>query len=75
MNLSELTKLSPSELRLVSKKNFIFFAVLTLIDLSAFYYSLFMENWPTLFLSLGFFIACLAIYDNYRVTKELISAY
>jgi hypothetical protein len=71
MNISQLTKLSSSELRIVSKKNLYFFAILTFLDLVVFYYSLFMDKWLTMFLSLGFFIACLALYDNYQLTRNL----
>lgn len=71
MNISQLTKLSPSELRIVSKKNLYFFAIMTSIDLVVFYYSLFMDKWLTMFFSLGFFIACLALYDNYQLTRNL----
>ena len=73
MNISELTKLSPSELRIVSKKNLFFFIVLTALDLAVFYYSLFMDQWIMMFISLGFFIACLALYDNYKLTEEMSS--
>jgi len=71
MNISELTKLSPSELRVVSKKNRLLFGALTTLDLVIFYYSLFYDQWTTMFLSLGFFIACLALYDNYELTRDL----
>jgi hypothetical protein len=71
MNISELTELSPSELRVVSKKNLYFFSFMTTLDLAVFYYSLFMDQWLTMFLSLGFFIACLALYDNYQFTRDL----
>jgi hypothetical protein len=71
MNISQLAKLSPSELRVVSKKNLYFFAIMTTLDLVVFYYSLFMDKWLTMFLSLGFFIACLALYDNYQLTRNL----
>jgi|GEM_PF-3199812 len=71
MNISQLTKLSPSELRVVSKKNLYFFALLTALDLAVFYYSLFTDQWITMFLSLGFFIASLALYDNYQFTRDL----
>ena len=71
MNLTDLTKLSPDELRLVSRRNFILFATLTPLDLGIFYYSLFQEHWITMFLSLGVFIATLAIYDNYKITQAL----
>ncbi|MFT6997584.1 MAG: hypothetical protein ACJAQ4_001338 [Cryomorphaceae bacterium] len=71
MNISELTELSSSELRVVSKKNLCFFAFMTALDLALFYYSLFMDQWLTMFLSLGFFIACLALHDNYQFTREL----
>lgn len=71
MNISQLTKLSPSELRIVSKKNLYFFGILTVLDLAVFYYSLFTDQWLSMFLSLGFFIACLALYDNYQFTRDL----
>lgn len=71
MNISQLTKLSPSELRIVSKKNFYFFIALTALDLAVFYYSLFMDQWITMFISLGFFIACLALYDNHKLAHDL----
>jgi len=71
MNISELTKLSPSELRVVSKKNLFLFAVITTLDLSVFYYSLFNDQWLSMFLSLGLFIVCLALYDNYELTRNM----
>lgn len=71
MNISELTKLSPSELRVVSKKNLLLFGTFTALDLILFYYSLFQDQWMSMFLSLGFFIACLAMYDNYELTRDL----
>lgn len=74
MNISDLTKLSPEQLRIVSKKNHFLFVFLTPIDLGFFYYSLFSENWITMFLALGLFIASLAIYDNYKIAKSLMEA-
>jgi len=71
MNISQLTKLSPSELRVVSKKNLLLFGAFTVLDLILFYYSLFQDQWMIMFLSLGFFIACLAMYDNYELTRDL----
>lgn len=71
MNLTDLTKLSPDELRLVSRRNFLLFATLTPLDLGVFYFSLFQEYWITMFLSLGIFIASLAIYDNYKIAQAL----
>jgi hypothetical protein len=72
MNISELAKLSPAELRMVSKKNLFLFIFLTLLDLTVFYYSLFRDQWIMMFVSLGFFIACLALYDNYKFTQDLL---
>jgi len=74
MNITDLTKLSPEQLRVVSKKNHTLFLLLTPLDLGFFYYSLFMENWISMFLALGLFIASLAIYDNYKVTRMLWEA-
>jgi len=71
MNISELTQLSPSELRVVSKKNLFLFGIMTSIDLVVFYYSLFYDRWLSMFLSLGLFIVCLALYDNYDLTRNL----
>lgn len=74
MNLTDLTKLSPDELRLVSRRNLILFATVTPLDLGVFYYSLFQEHWIAMFLSLGIFIASLAIYDNYKIAQTLLES-
>lgn len=71
MNISQLTKLSPSELRVVSKKNLYLFIGMTALDLGVFYCSLFTDQWLAMFLSLGFFIACLALYDNHKLAHDL----
>jgi hypothetical protein len=74
MNMTDLSRLSSHELRAVSKRNFIIFVVLTPIDLGFFYHSLFREDWVSMFLALGLFIASLAIYDNYKIAKMLYEA-
>jgi hypothetical protein len=42
------------------------------LDLIVFYHSLFSENWILLFFSFGFFVASLALYDNYRLSREML---
>jgi hypothetical protein len=71
MNYSSLSKLSPSELRIVGKKNLFLFGALTLVNLVIFYYSLYHDHWISVFLALGYFIVGLSFYDNYETVKSL----
>lgn len=72
MNVDDLSKLSLNELRKVKKKNHFHFHLLVVVDLLVFYHSLIYENWTTLFLSFGIFVAGLALYDNYRISKRMM---
>ena len=72
MNTEDLSKLSLDELRKIMNRNFILFHLLAITDLVVFYYSLIHENWGILFLTFGAFVAGLALYDNYRISKSMI---
>jgi hypothetical protein len=72
MNVNDLTKLTVDDLRRIKNKNFLFFNSLVALDLIVFYHSLFSENWILLFFSFGFFVASLALYDNYRLSREML---
>jgi hypothetical protein len=71
MDQSSLSNLSNTELRSVSKKNFLLFGILTAANLVLFYYSLYHNLWINVFLCLGYFIVGLSLYDNYSFTKEM----
>jgi hypothetical protein len=75
MNMNDLTRLSYDELVRVKNRNFLVFQGITLLNLLGFYHSISTENWFMLFLSFGTLIAALAVYDNYRVSKELLENY
>lgn len=72
MNVNDLTKLTVDDLRKIKNKNYLFFNSLVALDLIVFYHSLFSENWILLFFSFGFFVASLALYDNYRLSREML---
>jgi len=72
MKVEDLTKLSFEDLTRIKNKNLTFFLILLLIELIVFYTSLYAENWLSLFLSLGLFIASLSLYDNYKISKFLL---
>ena len=74
MNVNDLSKLNINELRKVRDKNLLLFNVLAGLDLIVFYHSLFFENWILLFFSFGFFITGLALYDNYKVSRDMVEA-
>ncbi len=74
MNVDDLSKLTRAELRKVRDKNLLLFNILAALNLIVFYHSLFFENWILLFFSFGFFITGLALYDNYKISKDLIDA-
>lgn len=72
MKVEDLTKLSFNDLKRIKNKNLTFFLLLLLLELGVFYTSLYSENWISLFLSLGLFIASLSLYDNYKISKSLL---
>jgi len=72
MKVEDLTKLSLEDLTRIKNKNLSFFLLLLAIELIVFYTSLYTENWISLFLSLGLFIASLSLYDNYKISKILL---
>ncbi len=72
MSVEDLTQLTIGQLRKVSNANWIAFNTLAIINLFLFYHSLFSENWILLFLSFGLFLASLAVYDNYKVSKKCL---
>ena len=65
-----MTRLTARELRRISNSNKIIFNVIALANMGVFYHSLHTENWMLLFVSFGFFITALAVYDNYKVSKK-----
>lgn len=72
MKIEDLAKLTVNELEKIKRKNLMLFNVAAAFDLLLFYHSLFYENWILLFLSFGFFVAVLALYDNYKVSDQMI---
>lgn len=72
MNVDHLNKLPLEELRIIKNKNLVLFSLLTISDLSVFYHSMYTEKWLLLFAAFGVFIASLSLYDNYRISKDLI---
>lgn len=72
MRIEDLAKLSVNQLASIRNKNLMLFNVLTILDLGVFYHSLVHENWFTLFLSFGVFVASLALFDNYRIAQQVI---
>jgi len=72
MKVEDLTELSFEDLTRIKNKNLSFFLLLLAIELIVFYTSLYSENWISLFLSLGLFIASLSLYDNYKISKILL---
>jgi hypothetical protein len=73
MSVEDLTRLTVRELRNVSNANWIFCNALAILNLVLFYHSLFVENWLLLFVSFGFFITSLAVYDNYKLSKKYLN--
>lgn len=73
MGIEDLGRLSVRELRKVKNINFLLFNGLSAANLVIFYHSLFTENWVLLFLTFGFFIAGLAVYDNYKASRKLLT--
>jgi len=72
MNVDDLAKLTLGELRNVKNKNFLLFNVMVSLDLVVFYHSLYFENWILLFLSLGIFVMGISLYDNYKVSRDIL---
>lgn len=72
--MDDLARLTVGELRKIKNKNFLFFNALAILNLVAFYRSLYTENWVALFFSFGIFVAGLALYDNYKVTCRCLEA-
>lgn len=73
MGTEDLGRLSVRQLRKVKNINFLLFNVLSAANLVIFYHSLYNENWVLLFLTFGFFIAGLAVYDNYKASRKLLT--
>jgi len=74
MSIDKLAHATLDELERIKRKNLLFFNSLVVFDLCIFYFSLFTEHWVLLFLSFGMFVAGIALYDNYRISKEMIDA-
>lgn len=72
MKVEDLTKLTFDDLTRIKNKNLLLFNVLVAIELIVFYTSLFTENWISLFMALGLFVASLSLYDNYKISKTLL---
>ncbi len=68
MSADDLARLTVRELRKLSRLNYLLFHGLSILNLVVFYHSLHVENWLLLFVSLGFFIVSLSVYDNYRTS-------
>lgn len=73
MNVDDLTRLPLEELRIVRNKNLVLFNILTISDLAVFYHSMYTEKWLLLFATFGIFIACFSLYDNYKLTDDLLT--
>ena len=72
MGIEDLSRLTAGELRKVKNVNYFLFHALSVGNLVIFYHSLYTENWILLFLTFGFFIAGLAVYDNYRASQRCL---
>jgi hypothetical protein len=72
MGIEDLGRLTAGELRKVKNVNYLLFHALSAGNLAIFYYSLYSENWILLFLTFGFFIAGLAVYDNYCASRRCL---
>lgn len=73
MSVEDLTRLTVRELRKVNKTNWLFFNFLMIANLALFYHSLYVENWLLLFVSFGFFITTIGLYDNYKLTRKYLA--
>ena len=72
MNVDDLNKLPLEQLRTIKNKNLSLFAFLAISDLSVFYHSMYTEKWLLLFAAFGVFIASLSLYDNYRISRQVL---
>lgn len=72
MNAEDLSKLTFDELNHIKNKNFALFNILVIADLIVFYHSLYTEKWLLVFLTFGIFISTFALYDNYRISRDLL---
>lgn len=72
MSVDDLTRLTVRELRKVCHANWILFHTISILNLIVFYNSLQAENWVLLFISFGFFVIALSIYDNYQVSRKYL---
>lgn len=72
MNVDDLNKLPLEQLRTIKNKNLTLFAFLAISDLSVFYHSMYTEKWLLLFAAFGVFIASLSLYDNYRISRQVL---
>lgn len=72
MNVDDLKKLPLEQLRIIRNKNLLLFNMLAISDLAVFYHSMHTEKWLLLFATFGIFIASFSLYDNYRISRELV---
>ena len=72
MNVDELAKLTIKQLYQIKNKNLLFFNICILLNLLVFYRAIYLEMWWMMFMCIGFLIAGVALYDNYRISKRLI---
>lgn len=72
MNPEDLSRLSLNALYKVKRKNHTLFHVLTLVNILSTYHSLITENAAWLFINLGGFVACMGLYHNYRIVRDMI---
>ena len=72
MNVDDLKNLPLEQLRAIRNKNLIFFNTLALSDLAVFYHSMHTEKWLLLFATFGIFVASFSLYDNYRISRDMV---
>lgn len=72
MNVDDLKKLPLEQLRKIRNKNLLLFNLLAIGDLTVFYHSLHTEKWFLLFVAFGIFVACISLYDNYKIADDLL---
>lgn len=72
MNVDDLKNLPLEQLRTIRNKNLLFFNTLAISDLAVFYHSMHTEKWLLLFATFGIFVASFSLYDNYRISRDMV---
>ena len=72
MNVDDLKKLPLEQLRIIRNKNLLLFNILAISDLAVFYHSMHTEKWLLLFATFGIFVASFSLYDNYRISRDVV---